>query len=207
MYVKKFVVGIFQSNVYIVSKEKDSKEAFMIDCGDLSNEMLNYIKNNNIKISAIFLTHGHFDHIGAVKYFKDMGIKIYSHKNENDKIECKDNSTNILNLKLEPFKADFNINDNDEFKIADIKVKVLFTPGHSSGSCSFLVDDEILFTGDTLFKESFGRYDFNDSDFYALKNSLNKIFNLKKDYLIYPGHGEETTLFYEKKNNPFNYYL
>lgn len=206
MYIKKFPVGLFQSNTYLISKNQNDKDIIMVDCGDLSKDLLNYIEQNDLKVKAIFLTHAHFDHIGGVPHFQSLGAKVYSHMNEDNKTECKDLSTNILGVKLTPFKPDYHIKDQEEFNVCDLNIKVIFTPGHSSGSCSYLIDDSALFTGDTIFKESFGRYDFNDSNFDDLKLSLEKIFDLKKDYVIYPGHGESTTVFYEKDNNPIKYY-
>lgn len=206
MNIKTFNVGFLQSNIYLVSKDINSKDAILFDCGDLSDELVEYIEKNNINVKAIFLTHGHFDHISAVPYFQKKGAKVYSHLNEDDKIECKNLDTNIYNMDLVPFKADFHVKDEEEIKISDLNVKVLFTPGHSSGSCVYLVEDTALFTGDTIFKESFGRYDFYDSNFNDLKKSLEKILLLKKDYTIYPGHGEPTSVFYEKINNPIKFY-
>ena len=104
-----------------------------------------------------------------------------------------------MGLKFLPSKADYYLNNNDEFNISNMNFKIIATPGHTNGSICYLLNDKYLFTGDTLFYHSFGRTDFPTGDYNELMKSLEFLSNLNYDYIVLPGHGESTSIFDEKE--------
>ena len=188
----------FYSNSYVITNGND---AILIDCG-LSNSLINKIKEL-YDVKAILLTHGHYDHIDGLRYFKD--IDIYIHKDEEEFLY--DSNLNLYHFmnKDSYNKGDFKIhllNDGDILDLIGYQIKVIHTPGHTKGSVCYIIGDN-MFTGDTLFKLSAGRTDFSTGNFRELKNSLDKLKNLNYDYHIYPGHEDESSLFFEIKNNNY----
>ena len=134
-------------------------------------------KIDNKKVLAVLLTHNHFDHIGAVDDVKkEYNAEVYSYSN------LKEGNNNIN----------------------DFSFETIYTPGHTSDSiCFYFYKEKLMFTGDFLFKESIGRWDLETGNYSDMKNSINKIKKYSDDIIIYPGHGEESTLFYEKNNNQY----
>ena len=198
--VLMFKVGVMPTNCYLILNVKENK-AVVLDPGFYDEELLNFVKENNITIEFILLTHGHFDHILGANSLNAKTTYI----NEKDKEMLQDSFKNAGFvagiLKLEEIKNLKTFKDCDEINFLKEHFKVIATPGHTKGSSCFVFLDEVIFTGDTLFKESVGRTDLYGGDSKTLKNSLLKLKNLKKDYVILPGHGKETTLNYEKINN------
>ncbi|MDO4731309.1 MAG: MBL fold metallo-hydrolase [Clostridia bacterium] len=189
-------VGDILTNCYVIY-DIETNDGIMIDPGDVSDRLDMIIKPLNIKY--ILLTHGHFDHIGGVAYYKD--------KAKCDVVMMREESEFINNqsLSLGPvnsFKADILLEDNDELEFNKYKIKVLATPGHTKGGCCYIIENYI-FTGDTLFEGSVGRIDFPTGSFRNLKASLARLKSLKTNYSVYPGHGEITRLNYEKSTNPY----
>lgn len=201
MNIKILTLGSFQTNTYVIT---NNNESILIDCGENINMYKNYFDNLNIK--GIFLTHGHFDHIDGLKFFNDKDIYIY--KDEYDFLTNKDLSLYSLINKNIPFDiTNYKVHllsDNETINIIGLKIKVIHTPGHTKGSCCYLIDDK-LFTGDTLFCESFGRYDFPTGNLKELRKSINKLLLLDESIIIYPGHDESSTILNEKLNNPIRY--
>ncbi len=198
--VKKFVVGYISNNCYLVYRD-DQKEAFIVDPARGYDNIKRITTENGLTISAVFITHGHFDHIIDMAKWEQDGATLYIHTMDKDKLHSEKNLA-PPRLHIESPIAEKTVNDGDIIMVGEIKVQVLHTPGHSKGSCCYLVDN-LLFTGDTLFKCSCGRTDFYDGDDGEMLQSLNRLKNLKGDYIVYPGHEEESTLQYERKYNPY----
>lgn len=196
-------VGLLATNCYIIT-DKDTNETAIIDPGAKSSvidKALSELPSGKVKY--ILLTHGHFDHIGNVQNLKDeYGCKVVI--GENDEKFLSDNklnlSTELVPTPLKILKADIKVKENQSIMLGNTKITVIETPGHTNGGVCYIADDNI-FCGDTLFKESMGRTDFPTGDQKALYKSLKKLKELKGDYNVFPGHGEFTTLEYERENN------
>lgn len=194
-------------NCYIVTD--NSKDiSFVVDPGALNSDLKKYFSSANFDLKYILLTHGHFDHIGAVSYLKEKypGAKIVISK-EDAKITGDPvlNGSSSFNLnEAFDFKPDITAADGGLIDFGDKKIKVVSVPGHSAGSVLYIFED-MIFSGDTLFSSDIGRTDLPGSAPEKMKESLEKIRELddETDYKIYPGHMSDTTLSYEKKNNFF----
>ena len=200
MKIERLVLGAIQTNTYFVTNEV-TKECVVIDPAEDIQSISGYIKENDIKPVAVLLTHGHFDHIGGVAYLKDLGCKVYMSNKDVWHITHPEQMARILGIEIKPFSVDFEIKEPDLLEIAGFKFKVLDTPGHTKGGVCFILD-EYIFTGDTIFRESYGRTDFEDSDFESLKSSILKILALDGEYTLLPGHGDISYLSFEKMYNP-----
>jgi glyoxylase-like metal-dependent hydrolase (beta-lactamase superfamily II) len=166
--------------------------------------VLSFLKNSSDKERLILLTHCHFDHIGDADRLRSAtNTKIAIGEFDNNSLsDPNKNLCNLFGADLKPFSADITLIDGEIVSVGDIEIKVIHTPGHTLGGVCYLIDD-ILFSGDTLFSGSIGRTDFPDGDFAILKNSVNKLYQLPESTKVYSGHGEATTIDYEKKYNPF----
>ena len=196
MLIKTLVVGQIDTNCYIVTDENTLKCA-VIDPGDESNTILDYIESNKLTVESIFLTHGHFDHNLAVYAVRDAtGAPIYIHKAdavaENDRDRFKLTADNSVQY----------YGEGDEMHVGNLTFTVMETPGHSPG-CITLQCENALFTGDTLFKNSMGRTDIGEGNLQQLMRSLNRLYRLDGDFEVYPGHMDETTLDKERRFNDF----
>ena len=174
LLIMVMLIGIMPSTWISVAAEND---AVVIDAGDEYDKIIKAAKGKNIK--AVLLTHGHFDHTGAVKELQKDGAKVYVSKNEeymlSDSYSCL---SAPFGFPFNEIKADVTFSDGDILDICGIKFKVIMTPGHTTGSTCFLVDD-ILFSGDTLFYQSIGRTDFPGGDFEVIsKNIKEKLYTL-----------------------------
>lgn len=190
-------------NCYIVYGK--NSEAVVIDPGGSAEKILNQIEANGLKITHILLTHGHFDHIVAVKAIKEKtGAPVCVH--QADAPMLADPAKNLSIFVDDPVyapAADMLLKDGDVLFSGELRIKVLHTPGHSEGSVCFIIENA-LFTGDTLFYMYVGRTDFPGSSFEKLKYSVNHILGgLQTDYDVYPGHGIATTLNEERLQNSF----
>lgn len=188
-------------NVYLISSEKS---AIIIDPGQMTDEIKDFISDNYGKEFAILLTHNHFDHIMGAQEARNLCKgKIFICKA--DAQGLYDGNINLSErfcMPIEPFKADCVFNDGDELGIGDIKVKVMVTPGHSPGSSCFIIGDW-MFSGDTLFRLSVGRTDFLGGDRVEQVKSLKRLIEISGEFDVYPGHGVATRLSYEKQYNPY----
>lgn len=185
--------GPLHANCYILYKNSD---CVIIDPGDFST-VNSVVQSNGLSAKFVILTHGHFDHCCGAKSFADRGAEILYSKADEELI-YKGLYATEFGLNYVPVKADKYLRDGN-LTIGDFDFEVMFTPGHTKGSVCFIAEDKI-FTGDTLFKGGMGRTDLEGGDFSEMLSSLKKLFSLKKDYTVYPGHGDQTTLFKEKSN-------
>ncbi|MGN0317523.1 MAG: MBL fold metallo-hydrolase [Lachnospira sp.] len=209
------VLGMVGTNCYLLVNE-DTKEAVLIDPADSPERIDEMIKKNNCSLRGILLTHGHFDHIGAVDVVRQKyGVKVYASCDEEHLLMSMDENLSLhygLNLTV---KADVFHNDGDIINIAGMDIKAIHTPGHTAGGTCYLIafcdkcngmefDGGLLFSGDTLFCGSVGRTDFPTGSMSKLvRNIKDKLLILPDNTRVYPGHGEGTTIGYEKKNNPY----
>lgn len=202
MIIKQFTLGQLENNVYLVMDEK-TKKAVLIDATAMSPEIVQTVKELGAKVQYILLTHGHFDHVMGVNALKKaLNTEAVIHK---DDLAISDNVNEFTRLFGLPDgevpKYELYINDEDVITVGDMKIKVIHTPGHTEGGVCYLIDDT-MFSGDTLFKESVGRTDLFGGSFEKLSDSIkNKLFKLKNDIKVYPGHGPMTTIGHEKKYN------
>jgi hydroxyacylglutathione hydrolase len=204
MEIKKLIVSLFEVNCYLVWGGKD-KVGVIVDPGDEDETIIDNIGTIGFKPGAILLTHGHGDHIGAVKPIKEKyDIPIYIGREDAPLLESPSaNFSSILGHEIACPPADHLVDDNDRFKIGPLDFTVLSTPGHTRGGVCYFVDN-ILFCGDTLFQGSIGRTDLSGGDYHQLITSIEKkILTLPEDIICYPGHGPKTTVGAEKRNNPF----
>ncbi len=203
--------GPFEVNTYIVFNDetKESlreKEGFIIDPGGQENKIDQIIRDENIELKFILNTHCHIDHVAMDNYFKEKyGIGIIAAKEEEYIIKNLKEQAEYLGFKYTgDIAIDRYLKEGEIINIKGIKVMPIFTPGHSPGSTSFLVDDKHLFSGDTLFKSTIGRTDlFGGSSEQIISSIKNKLMILKDEVKVYPGHGESTTIGYERKYNPY----
>lgn len=202
MKVFHVINGLLRVNSYYLVNEKTGNSV-VIDPGENYNRVKTTQKECGFTVKAVLLTHAHFDHAGTAKKLQDDGAKIYISNIDAPKLHNDDNLSKQFGRKFnEDCFADFTFVDGDELEIEGISVKVLLTPGHTDGSACFIVDN-MLFSGDTLFRESVGRTDFPTGNHDCLVKSVLKLFSLDGDYTVYPGHEEFTTLAHERKYNTF----
>lgn len=203
MLIKRIPAGVYAANCYILMDEI-TKECAVIDPGGDADDIESYLNKIDAKVKYILLTHGHVDHTGAVGYIKEK-YNIDAHINLDDGKLIEENSFMFgpLNYKGQNVNLIMDVNETSNFKIGDIKIEVIETPGHTPGCVCYKVENNI-FTGDTLFLRSIGRTDLSGGNFDTLINSIkNKLFVLDGEIIVYPGHGPQTNIKYERENNPF----
>ena len=207
MNVFKFDYNSFDdlvSNTYVVSD--DDFKCVIIDPGKDNDKLTEFIKKQRFHPVAILLTHGHIDHIrGVDRIAKEFNIKTFIHQLDHEMLlDSKLNLSAQMHEKRIIESEIATVKDNEVLNLFKEKIVVIHTPFHTKGSvCYYLPDEKILFSGDTLFKESIGRDDLPNAEPCKTRESLNKIKNLPHDATIYPGHGPNTTLESELLNNHF----
>jgi glyoxylase-like metal-dependent hydrolase (beta-lactamase superfamily II) len=203
--IKTLVLGMVQNNCYIVG-DRESKEVVVIDPGDDVYKIEKYLKDNDLECKAIFLTHGHFDHISAVAELKGLtDAPVYAHEAETELLSNPELNASALVGGEVSLQQDIMIKDKDVFNIAGLSWQVIHTPGHTQGGvCYHLLEHGMIFTGDTIFYESVGRTDFPTGNQNTLTESIhNKLMVLADNIELYPGHGRPTTIGHERQNNPY----
>lgn len=198
-------VGPVQTNCYIVNK-KGSSACIVIDPGEEADKIARYIRKKGLINEGILLTHGHFDHItGVSELISLVGGKLYAYEGEKElMMDPRMNGCVMMGYEV-AIEPEYLLRDGQTLEIAGMQFQVLHTPGHTSGSCCYYMEEEkVLFSGDTIFMESVGRTDFPTGNGRQLIDSIQtKVLVLPPDVQIYPGHGPETSVAYEKQNNPY----
>lgn len=205
MKIKKFSVGILGTNCYLAQNE-DAKETVVIDPGGCSKRMMNYIEEEGLKIVAILLTHGHFDHIMGIDGIrKEYPVPVYVHEDDEDAMNDAALNLSAVYTAGYTYSGAEYIRDRQVLEFAGYKFEAIHTPGHTKGGCCYYVESEkVLFSGDTLFQNSIGRSDFANSSTSDLVRSVReKLFRLPDETHVYPGHSGETTIGHEKECNPY----
>lgn len=206
MRISTFVSGSFSENCYVVQDEGTGK-AVVIDPGEYSQELAEQIERiGRENITAILLTHCHFDHILGVAEVRELcGAPVMIHEQDADSLtDPARNGVMFFGLHFASslVPADKTLREGDAVEAGDLSIKVIHTPGHTPGSCCFAVDGT-LFSGDTLFPEACGRTDLPGGSRREMCTSLKRLAALEGDYRVFAGHGEPTTLEWERKHNPY----
>ncbi len=198
MIYQYFPVGAYSANCCLVLDANGNTA--VIDPGDEAERILAHAREFSLTVRAVLLTHAHFDHMGAAAALqRATGAPLYVH--EADARGLCDPRYSVLPVG-DPPHADRLLQDGDTVTVGSLTFTVLHTPGHTTGSVCYRCEN-VLFAGDTLFAGSIGRTDFAGGDMTAMRQSLRRLSELPDELSVVPGHGEETTIGYEKQTNPF----
>ncbi len=206
MILETIVVGALAVNCYIVGCEA-TREAVVIDPGGEAGRIVSVLNKKGLKLKYIILTHAHFDHSGAARELQHA-TKAHVLVNEKDAVLLMNTGAQaaLFGMKANPApKPDKFIKEGDVIKVGKLEMRVIETPGHTPGSVSlYMPAEHVVFTGDTLFWGSIGRTDLPGGDTKAIMHSLKqKLAHLPDDTKVYSGHGDETDIGFEKRENPF----
>lgn len=197
--IKKLILGVIDTNTYIIYDDKVN-EAVLIDPADEPGRIMNAVKKLKVKPVAVFLTHGHYDHILAANFLKNYyQIPIVAHNRE--KTLLKDS---LLNLSVEndcsiKVYPDIFVKDKEEIEVGGMTFKTIYSPGHTNGSCCYYMESEkIIFSGDTMFAGTCGRCDLPTGDPAKMAKSIAKLLKLSDDVVVFPGHGDQTVIGLER---------
>ena len=208
--IKKFTCNMLQENCYVVSD--DTQECVIVDCGAFYPEereaIVGYIRENNLKPKHLIATHAHFDHnFGNNTIYKEFGLKPEVHANDGQLMSSLGQQALAVagaSIDYEMPSVGRFLHENDTIDFGTHSLRVIETPGHSPGGVFYYCEDEnVAFSGDTLFNNSIGRTDFTGGSMFMLIQSLRMISQLPDQTRILPGHGPETTIGYEVAHNPY----
>ncbi len=207
--VKAFVFNPVQENTYLLYNEQG--HGIMIDPGcyfdQERDELCHFIEQNKIQLRLLLNTHCHLDHVFGNKWIHETyGLLLHVHEKEKQVLDFAPASGLMWNLAFDNYNGELKyIKEGEEIMLGKDRLEVLFTPGHSPGHvCFYCKEQGFVIGGDVLFKQSIGRTDLPGGDFDLLINSIKtRLFTLPDDTIVYSGHGPETRIGYEKKQNPF----
>lgn len=203
--IDKLTIGMYQTNCYFLY-DIHEKKAIVFDPADNGKYIYDTLLKKELTVSAICLTHGHFDHIWGAEELRTLSqVKLYGP--EAERVLFEDAKVNVSAQVGRPYtiRLDEYLKDQDVLEIEGIKLKMIHTPGHTIGSSCYYVEEAgILISGDTLFEGSVGRTDLPTGSMSMLNRSIKeKLLNLPDETKVYPGHGDSTTIDMEKKYNPY----
>lgn len=194
------VSGVAEANTYILYDE--SNDAIVIDPSEPNGEIPNALARHGLRCKYVLLTHAHVDHCNGVRSLQDSGAIVYMHKDDEPLLNAENSLATAFGVPYNAFKPDIYVTSERKLFMLGQEIVVLHTPGHTAGSCCYLIDDR-LYTGDTLFYMSVGRTDFPTGSYSSLCDSVHGLYGLGSDYTVMPGHGPSTTIFFERDNNPY----
>lgn len=213
--IGRMTMGMCQTNVYFLYRE-GSPEAIVVDPADQGQNIHGALERNGFTVVGILLTHGHFDHIWGMDALREAAnekanaqerpqVKVYACADEKQLLGIPKMNVSLQAGRPCGVEADVYVTDGEEIALADMKIRVIATPGHTAGGCCYYIEEAgFLVSGDTLFQESVGRTDFPTGSMGTLIRSIReKLLILPEETKVYPGHGDETTIGHEKKYNPF----
>lgn len=206
MEIKIFPNGIYGATTYLIY-DKISLEGAIVDCASSVDEIEKFVKDKKINLKYILITHGHFDHVYCVSKMKEKfpNALVLMHKEDlpllgQVEVQCSMAGVESISVPCVDGLLDEN---SKNLTIGKKEIKVIETKGHSKGGVCYLIEN-VLFSGDTLFQESIGRCDLFGGSFSEIEYSIKeKLFKLDDNIVVYPGHGDKTTIGYEKKHNPY----
>ncbi|MBI4303985.1 MAG: MBL fold metallo-hydrolase [Chloroflexi bacterium] len=203
MLIETLEVGPFASNCYIVG-DKTSKAGMIIDPGAEARRIEKRIKDLKLEVKSIVLTHGHMDHFGAAREVKQAtGAQLAVHADDAESLRVSYVDASLPFSRVVPPEADRLLKGGDSFDIGSHHFLVIHTPGHTPGGIC-LFGEGVVFCGDTLFNFGIGRTDLGDGSYSQLMNSIvTKLMILPDETVVYPGHGPQTTIGTERRQNPF----
>lgn len=205
MKVERILTGILSTNCYVAWNEQ-TKEAVIVDPAAYSKKLAEFLREEGLKPQAVLLTHGHFDHImGLDALLEEYPVPVYVHEAEKGLIADPKTNLSLTYTNGYVFEDATYVTDGQKIAAAGVTFEVLFTPGHTSGGCCYYAETEnMLFSGDTLFRCSVGRSDLPTGDETTLIRSIKeKLLVLPENTVVYPGHMAATTIQTEKTANPF----
>jgi glyoxylase-like metal-dependent hydrolase (beta-lactamase superfamily II) len=203
MIIKTLIVGPLEENTYIVGDE-DTRDAIIIDPGDEPERIMDAIREDALKVDAIICTHAHFDHIGAIgDVKKGTGTRVLIHGDDLDIFRRAREHAMFWGFEIDDLpEPDGLLRDGDLIRVGGLEFRVIHTPGHSPGSIS-IYGEGVVFTGDTIFRDSVGRTDLPGGSLDMLKESFRRLLQLPEDTRVLSGHGPETTIGRERVENFF----
>ena len=206
MNIETLVVGPLETNCYILS-DPVSREAVVIDAGDDGDSIWQWIQQKQLQVKYILNTHGHFDHIQANDSLRDKtGAPLAIHADDAELLLAPEKVCAGMYMQVNGCREpEILLHNGDVISFGPYQLRVIYTPGHSRGGCCFYeVAEKVCFTGDTLFRGSIGRTDLYGGDYALLLKSVRERLQLlADDTVIYPCHGPESVMAFERKNNPY----
>jgi glyoxylase-like metal-dependent hydrolase (beta-lactamase superfamily II) len=204
LVVDRYVLGAAQENCYVVRAERGAAEAVVVDPGDAATELRLELARAKARCAAILVTHCHYDHIGAVADLAEgTGAPVYMAREEAPVMAAPDQYYGALGVHLRPYEPDVLLDGDETLELAGLELQTLLVPGHSPAHLAFATDG-CLFSGDVLFKDGVGRTDLPGGDWDTLVESIRMLVDrFPPETVVYPGHGDPSTLGAELARNPF----